>query len=154
MEKRGLKRTLRQEKSDERDMEVDIKLQTIIQDISNENKNESSELPLNPYTKDASKRGKISKLQTTDSLENVISQKKIIAFKVKEDEKKENGDNKVTTRSKKTHKQMKITDTLKPTAKGATISNKQLLIKQDKKSDLIITLRLEGDSITNCAPAI
>ena len=33
MEKRGLKRTLRQEKSDERDMEVDIKLQTIIQDI-------------------------------------------------------------------------------------------------------------------------
>ena len=145
MEKRGLKSNLR-DKSDENNEKVQDDVKEITVEKSNDLKSESYDVNLNSNTTKKSKSTKVNNFRVPNPHSKNKSSRNKKGYK--KDEKYDNED-KVTTRSKKTHKQLKITDTMKLTAKNPSNGNKQQVVKQNKKSDLIIPLKLEADSITN-----
>ena len=156
MEKRGLKENLILKKTNDGDEDIDTKVKILAVSKSSEKKTESFENALNSSIKikNKSKQRKLSKFQIQDSLINVTSRRKKKELNLKEQEKIQNRDHNVNTRSKRANKQ-KITDLENLNYKKLTNSNNQVLvIKQDKKSDLIIPLKLQNDANSHITPEI
>ena len=156
MEKRGLKENLILKKTNDGDEDIDTKVKILAVSKSSEKKTESFENALNSSIKikNKSKQRKLSKFQIQDPLINVTSRRKKKELNLKEQEKIQNQDHNVNTRSKRANKQ-KITDLENLNYKKLTNSNNQVLvIKQDKKSDLIIPLKLQNDANSHITPEI
>ena len=156
MEKRGLKENLILKNTNDGDEDIDTKVKILAVSKSSEKKTESFENALNSSIKikNKSKQRKLSKFQIQDSLINMTSRRKKKELNLKEQEKIQNQDHNVNTRSKRANKQ-KITDLENLNSKKLTNSNNQVLvIKQDKKSDLIIPLKLQNDANSHITPEI
>ncbi len=149
MEKRGLKGNVKNEKESENEEEIKENVNPLSENRISENKTEQMDLSSSNIKKDHSKN-KIKKPKKDDKREANENQLPNKKKTIKKEEDNKTVEEKMTTRSNK-QKQMKITDTLKLSAKA---TNAKINIKQEKKSDLIIPLKLENDNSTNTATTI